>query len=387
MKIVQIGSNKGDDNLSRYIKKNFDELEFGLFIEANPLHIGNLKNCYSQYKNAIVENIAIKVPSYQQDTLNLYYHKDDGPMYHVASCEKSHIEMYYPSNGIKHFEISCVSLDNLFEKYQIKELDWLLLDVEGIDAEILLTTDWEKYNIKRIEYEKLHLGKDKERIEKIFKDLGYIKTQSLHTYDEAWTKKEFDLKVFLSDIFDDSLYETDKNDLGYLENFYDNFLYDLKDNLTTFMEIGVYCSGRGRKPGSGSIKLWKNYFNQDTKIYAADILEFEHIENTFSIIGDMYSDEQVSKFSDEYFDLIIDDGPHTFESFVLVLEKYFSKIKTGGILVVEDIIDTNYINPLVELSKKVGYSNCEVIDMTGKQKTKELLNLWKNGLYILKITK
>ncbi len=67
MKVIQIGSNKGDDDLSDYLKKNYKELEFGLFVEANPLHIGNLKNCYSQYKNAIIENIAIKIPSYQED--------------------------------------------------------------------------------------------------------------------------------------------------------------------------------------------------------------------------------------------------------------------------------------------------------------------------------
>lgn len=387
MKVVQIGSNKGDDNLSHYLKGNYNELEFGLFVEANPLHIGNLKNCYSQYSNVIIENVAIKVPSYQENTLKLYYHENDGPMYHVASCEKSHIEMYYPSNGLRHFEVPCISLDSLFEKYQIKDLDWLLLDIEGIDAEILLTTDWSKYNIKRIEYEKIHLGKDKEYIEKIFNDLGYVKTQSLHVYDEAWVKDGFDLKIFLSDIFDDNLYETDKNDLGYLENFYDDFLYDLKDIPITFMEIGVYCSGKGKNPGPGSIKLWKNYLHKDSKIYASDILNFDHVEGTFSIVGDMYSDEQSSKFSDEYFDLIIDDGPHTFESFTLVLKKYFSKIKTGGILVIEDIIDSNYIIPLVELSQKIGYSNCEVIDMTGKQNKRELLNLWKNGLYILKITK
>jgi hypothetical protein len=35
----------------------------------------------------------------------------------------------------------------------------------------------------------------------------------------------------------------------------------------------------------------------------------------------------------------------------------------------------------------LGYSHCEVIDMTGKQKTSELLDRWQNGLYILKIRK
>ena len=188
MKLVQIGANKGDDELAKHIKKNYDKLDFALFIEANPLHIGNLKNCYSQYSNAIIENIAIKVPSYQEDTLKLYYHKNDGPMYHVASCVKSHIEIYYPSEGINYFEIPCITLSDLFEKYNIKELDWLLLDIEGIDAEILLTTDWSNYDIQRIEYEQLHLGDKKSQIENIFKDLGYKKVSALNSYDDSWIK-------------------------------------------------------------------------------------------------------------------------------------------------------------------------------------------------------
>jgi FkbM family methyltransferase len=189
MKVVQIGSNKGDDELSNHLKQNYNELEFGLFVEANPLHIGNLKNCYSQYKNAIIENVAIKVPSYKENTLKLYYHQNDGPMYHVASCVKSHLEIYYPSNGIRHFEVPCISLDDLFEKYKIKSLDWLLLDIEGIDSEILLTTDWKKYDILKIEYENLHLGKNKEKIENMFKNLGYIQSSALHHYDDAWIKE------------------------------------------------------------------------------------------------------------------------------------------------------------------------------------------------------
>lgn len=188
MRVVQIGSNKGGDELSKHLKENYNELEFGLFVEANPLHIGNLINCYSQYQNAIIENVAIKVPSYNEDTLKLYYHQNDGPMYHIASCAKSHIEIYYPSEGIRYFEVPCITIDELFEKYNIKKLDWLLLDIEGIDSEILLTTDWGNYDIQKIEYEELHLRDKKDEIENIFKTLGYKKTTALHHYDNAWEK-------------------------------------------------------------------------------------------------------------------------------------------------------------------------------------------------------
>jgi GR25 family glycosyltransferase involved in LPS biosynthesis len=186
-------------------------------------------------------------------------------------------------------------------------------------------------------------------------------------------------EISLSSMFDSQKYNTDKNDLGYLNNFYDDFFCEIKNTPINLMEIGVY--------NGGSIKLWKDWLHLDSKIYAADISYFDHIEGTFSIIGDMYSYDQVSKFDNEYFDVIIDDGPHSFESFVLVMQRYFTKLKKGGTLIIEDIIVSSWIEPLVELSYSLEYSSCEVIDMTGKQKTQELLDCWKDGLFILKIVK
>ncbi len=183
----------------------------------------------------------------------------------------------------------------------------------------------------------------------------------------------------LSDIFEKQKYNTDKYDLGYIDNFYDNFLIKFKDTPINLMEIGA-CRGE-------SIKLWKDYLHQDSNIFATDINYFSPINGTTTVIGDMYSYDQVLKFSDEYFDIIIDDGPHSFESFVLLIQRYYSKIKQNGSLVIEDVICSSWIEPLINLIKMVGYSKCEVIHMGGKQKTEELFNLWKNGLYILSITK
>lgn len=183
----------------------------------------------------------------------------------------------------------------------------------------------------------------------------------------------------ISDIFDNQKYDTDKYDLGYIDNFYDDFMVYYKNKPINFMEIGVYKSG--------SIKLWKDYFHEKSNIFAADVNYFTPIPGTTSIIGDMYSYNQVLKFSDEYFDLILDDGPHTFESFVLLIQRYYSKIKTNGVLIVEDVIESQWVEPLVKLSQSVGYSSCEVLHMGGKQKTDELYQRWRNGLYILKIIK
>jgi FkbM family methyltransferase len=218
MKIVQLGANKGDDELAKHIKKNYDKLDFALFVEANPLHIEDLKKCYAGYENVFIENIAVKPISYEQDTLKLYYYEDDAPLYAVTSCIKSHIEKHYghfnySEDKLHQFEVPALTIDELFLKYNIQELDWLLLDVEGIDAELLLDTDWSKYKIKKIEYEKLHLGENKNPIENIFKELGYVKTNSLHHYDDAWIKSNGENKMNIT------LYAICKNEEKNVEKF------------------------------------------------------------------------------------------------------------------------------------------------------------------------
>jgi SAM-dependent methyltransferase len=166
-------------------------------------------------------------------------------------------------------------------------------------------------------------------------------------------------------------YLTDKYDLGYLENFYDQ---EFSQESVKLLEIGA---DRG-----GSIALWRDYF-PDSKIFAVDVNDFPD-HGAHKIIADAYGDN--SFISDNYFDIVIDDGPHTYESFVAVIQNYHRKLKTGGRLIVEDIIVRDWVEPLRELAEKQ-YAKVEIADMTGKQRTPTLLNKWRDGLFILKAIK
>lgn len=203
MKIVQIGANASNDDLSQHILSNYSELEFGLFVEPNSLHVESIKDCYSNYTNIVVENIAIKSPLQHEETLEIFYHTNDYPNYELASCDIEHIKkhlwcphLHRDGEGeIKSFQVPCITIDALFDKYSITELDWLYLDVEGLDAQILLNTDWKKYKIKRIEFEYLHLGEDADKIKDMMIDMGYTQVDSLHEYDWAFELKIPQVKV------------------------------------------------------------------------------------------------------------------------------------------------------------------------------------------------
>jgi len=185
--------------------------------------------------------------------------------------------------------------------------------------------------------------------------------------------------ITLSERYLQGEYCTDKYQLGYYDHFYEKHFKPFTKSPINILEIGIR--------GGGSIKIWREYFHPDSKVYGGEIENFSPIENTTCYQMDMYSQDALNLFEDSYFDIVIDDGPHTYESFESVITKYYSKIKSGGILVVEDITDSSWVDPLLQLSKSTGYSKTESFNMSGKQKYQDLLDRWKDGLHILKLTK
>jgi 23S rRNA U2552 (ribose-2'-O)-methylase RlmE/FtsJ len=95
------------------------------------------------------------------------------------------------------------------------------------------------------------------------------------------------------------------------------------------------------KPGA-SLRVWKDYFSNAT-IYGADIdknilFEEERIK-TFEV-------DQLNKYSiqkmwdnikEDNFDLIIDDGLHTYEAGVILFNNSYSMLREGGLYIIEDV--------------------------------------------------
>jgi hypothetical protein len=139
----------------------------------------------------------------------------------------------------------------------------------------------------------------------------------------------------------DPEYGTDKGGpKSYIEEYYEGKFKNLQEKKITLVEIGV-------RSGS-SLCLWKNYFSKKSKIYGIDNLDDKNNhnipvkkewisgDNVEYIIGDAYSEDTKNKVVGNI-DILIDDGPHTFESHLQLLEKYISKMNKNGIIVIEDI--------------------------------------------------
>jgi SAM-dependent methyltransferase len=146
-------------------------------------------------------------------------------------------------------------------------------------------------------------------------------------------------KNFYEEGQSDNIWDCDKGtNHSYIEHYYDLEFSDKRANDLNFLEIGIW--------EGGSLRLWKSWFINANIIGIDDNSgifgnlrnsEFNNIPGTKTIWGDAYCDEIVNKFENNYFDYIIDDGPHTFESHELCIAKWLPKLKPGGKLVIEDI--------------------------------------------------
>jgi hypothetical protein len=133
--------------------------------------------------------------------------------------------------------------------------------------------------------------------------------------------------------------------------FYEFIFRKYKNIHINIFEMGIgvpLCMGSL----AGSLKGWAEYF-PNSKIYSADI-DKENLysddritsyyvdqENQDSII-ELWKNQDISEI---LFDIIIDDGPHTYTSNYLFYINSIQKLKEKGIYIIEDI-NLDFINQL-----------------------------------------
>lgn len=131
----------------------------------------------------------------------------------------------------------------------------------------------------------------------------------------------------------------------YVERLFDHCRYDVKNVFecglgTNNPNLASNMTANG-KPGA-SLRVWKEYF-PNAQIIGVDIdkdilFEEDRIKTFYcdqmepSVIKEFWSKIDIPEF-----DLMVDDGLHTFEAGRCLFENSFYKLKTGGIYIIEDI--------------------------------------------------
>jgi len=167
--------------------------------------------------------------------------------------------------------------------------------------------------------------------------------------------------------------------IGYIHEFYNSIFSDKKHENLEILEIGIHSGN--------SIRIWSEFFS-NSKITCIDIkehssaLDLKNKKNIECIYADAYNVDILHKLKNKKFDIIIDDGPHTFESLNFFIDFYFQFLNPNGYFILEDIVDTNWSNILLDkISNNVEYK--KIIKMAGLQKTTKLIQRWNNGLDVI----
>jgi FkbM family methyltransferase len=150
MIVVQIGTNNGNDHVRDFcLKNNPSQI---ILVEPFSIHIDEINKNYKNIKNVQIELLAITPDNDKEKTL--FYSVMDGPIrgpecsYQVTSIISDHLVKHgHNLNTLREFTVQSMTLNDLLLKHNLTKVDYLFLDVEGIDFEVLQTIDFDKFNI------------------------------------------------------------------------------------------------------------------------------------------------------------------------------------------------------------------------------------------------
>ena len=189
--LVQIGTNNGNDHVRDLCKKNsFNKI---ILVEPFEIHNDKIKLNYANIDNFFIENVAITNDS--DKIKKLYFSEMDGPSrnaicsYQVTSIIPSHIMKFYNKSVVSEIQVNSMRINELFLKHNLLEIEYLFLDAEGLDFEILKDIDFDSFNIKNLQIEHLHI--DKEKLNTFMLSKGYTNTNTsldYHGFDVMFKK-------------------------------------------------------------------------------------------------------------------------------------------------------------------------------------------------------
>jgi FkbM family methyltransferase len=165
---IQIGAGAGDMDIKSNYRDGFTEFVKNLprykikkiiLVEPNPANIPMLRECWKDYPESVIYQIGIVPSYYHKNTIDFYYCPDDAPHYQVASIKKTHVQKHYGLDcALEKFVISTKKIEDFLTEVTTEEIELLALDIEGVDADVILELNFKNIKVKSLSFEFLHLG-------------------------------------------------------------------------------------------------------------------------------------------------------------------------------------------------------------------------------------
>jgi FkbM family methyltransferase len=155
----QIGTNDGDDLFNKLVQKYIPECI--ILVEPNKDLINKIKKNYNNMKNVYIYNNAIYYTD--DEDIELYIPAKNGVMGTIAEngliYSDSHFSLvpmndWGNKNDMAKITTKSITFDKICSNHGITNIDYLQIDTEGFDSEIIKMIDFSKYKINTIRFEK-----------------------------------------------------------------------------------------------------------------------------------------------------------------------------------------------------------------------------------------
>ncbi len=151
MKIaVQIGTNDSNDDFYRICHtQKYDKV---YLIEPHSKFNDEIKKWYSKFSELVIEISNIAITNNQNDKETKLYSFNEEGTHDSLSLRKSHpIRSEKPI--VDFITVPCMTFMKYCESKDIQEIEFLCIDTEGLDDEILMSIDFDVISINKIMWE------------------------------------------------------------------------------------------------------------------------------------------------------------------------------------------------------------------------------------------
>lgn len=149
MNILQIGCNNCKDHVFDFVSKHIDNINHLIPVDIYDVFIKYANNAYKNVKKLTTIVTAITNDPNQNDMI--LYHVNNSMFSAHTSFNYDHMikHKHSPENIVKKTHPSR-TVSSILEEYNIKNLDRLYIDTEGLDIDILYSIDYSKYDVRYI---------------------------------------------------------------------------------------------------------------------------------------------------------------------------------------------------------------------------------------------
>jgi FkbM family methyltransferase len=161
--LVIIGAHNGS-GLEELILEQKNKV---LLIEPVNYNLQSLKNRFKNINNIFFENVGV---SDEKKQIKFYYVKESSVKKlgkewgtGIGSFKKKHLLDHHRKrfkiieSDIEEVNVKIVVFNDLVEKYNISEIEYLFIDTEGYDYQIIKSIDFNKTKINKVKFEYKHL--------------------------------------------------------------------------------------------------------------------------------------------------------------------------------------------------------------------------------------